>query len=78
MTVRGAIAGLLDEAHIEDFIYDVRSRAAESAPAGYAGSTWDLPAVVRYSDACATLRQYLTVDRAYRAKSGKPAKKLGK
>ncbi len=57
MTVQEALKVLLREESIEDFIYNVRERAAGD-PA-FKGNTWDHPRITRYNDACQALKAEL-------------------
>ncbi len=54
MTLSEAIVYLLDEFHLGDKIYDVRSRAVDTDRA-YVGKSWDHPAVKKFNDAVAAL-----------------------
>jgi len=62
MSLKGAIKSLLEEFHIEDYIYNVRARAAESGDK-FEGSSWDHPKVKKFSDILTTLRGFVTEDR---------------
>lgn len=54
MTLHEAIVYLLDEFHLGDSIYAVRSRAVESGD-DFAGNSWDHPAVKKFYDAVMAL-----------------------
>jgi hypothetical protein len=54
MTVAEAIAYLLDEFRLEEYIDVVRDDAREEE--GFEGLSWDHPKVQRFQEACATLR----------------------
>lgn len=52
-----ALRELLDDYHLEDFIYDVREGL--DLPADFEGSTWEHPKVVRFGEIVTTLRESL-------------------
>ena len=58
MDLKEALTVLLKEESIGDFIYDVRERAGAMND-GHKDSLWDHPRVMRYSDACQTLKAEL-------------------
>lgn len=57
MTLEEAIVYLLDEFHLGDKVYDVRSRAVEGGEP-FDGNSWDHPAVVRFNEACKALEEW--------------------
>ncbi len=61
MTLNEAIVYLLDEFHLGDQVYTVRDRAVESGD-GFKGSSWDHPAVARFSEAVTALEAHRGVD----------------
>ena len=58
MDMREAVKYLLEDFHLEDKVYDVRSRAAESGD-GWEGNLWEHPAVNKFSEACMALKAWL-------------------
>lgn len=52
-----ALRVLLRE-NLGDWVYDVRSRAAESGD-GYAGNSWDHPRVTEFSEAVQTIAKHV-------------------
>lgn len=56
MTVHEAIKALIEEFSIEDMVYHVRERAAESGD-NYVGNSWMHPKVVRFSEVVTTLKK---------------------
>jgi hypothetical protein len=54
MTVPEAIAYLLDEFRLEEYVDVVRDDAREED--GFEGLSWDHPKVQRFQEACAALR----------------------
>jgi len=58
MTLKEAIRILIEEEHMEDWIYHVKSAAAEDG-SRWKGSLWDHPRVQRYSEVCKVLKDHL-------------------
>lgn len=59
MTLDEAIDGLLNDHSIEDYIYNVRERSAETEYEE-GQSSWDRPSVKHFAECCSTLRAHLT------------------
>jgi len=57
VTLVEALAYLFDEFHLEDKVYDVRARAVENGEP-FEGNSWDHPAVLKFSEACQTLKEW--------------------
>ena len=55
MTLKEAITYLLDEFHLEDKVYNVRSRSMEE-DRSFAGNSWEHPAVLKFAEACEALK----------------------
>lgn len=55
MTPHEIAKALIEEFHIEDYIYDVRESTYEDK--SFVGSSWDHPKVQRFSDVCDELRR---------------------
>jgi len=66
LTLDEALTVLIEE-HLEDFIYDIRSRCVEnpteSDKAWWAlfpkGNSWEHPRVKRWSEACMTIKEHV-------------------
>lgn len=62
MTLPEAIDYLLDEFHLGDYVYDVRSRAVESGEP-FEGNSWDHPKVLKFAEAVKALQRAKEVTR---------------
>ena len=58
MTLTEALQIIINEEHLEDFIYNIRSSVAESGEK-FEGNSWCHPRVVRWAEACNTLKVHL-------------------
>lgn len=61
MTLKEAIVYLLDEFHLADQVYTVRSRAVESGDPTFIGNSWEHPAVTKFSEAIEALEAWRNV-----------------
>ena len=59
MTLTEALKVVVEEEHLEDFIYTVRERACQSGD-GYKGKSWDHPRVKRFNEAVRILKQHIS------------------
>lgn len=57
MTLKEALRVIYEEEHLDDFIYQVRERAASDPD--FKGNTWEHPRVKQFSQACVVIRREL-------------------
>lgn len=58
MTLKEALQIVIVDESLEDFVYDIRSRAVEGGPK-FDGNSWDHPRVTRWAAAVERLKEEL-------------------